>query len=1413
MTTSMNFDIGANDRASAVLLRIAAAAEKLERQLKEIDRVRATPKITLDAADAKRDAAEVRRDLAAIRNVSVKLKVGVTGGTAVTNIANRLRTLQDLNVRVDLNIGDAESKADRLATKMTALRALSPIKLRIEADDQATADLTAISAAATALARVSPTIRVDVASAAALAQLAAVAAALGALGTGSTTVRVQLDQLTFLGQLARIQTELRALSGGDVEINADTRGLMEELARVRGELADLSRQTPSVVIDADIALARHRIQQLEEELARIAGRQYRARVDVDVDKGALDRIASLGKGIVGLGAAGGLAAAGIGTATAAAATLAGSLASLAGGIPVLVGGLAAGGAAVAALKIGLSGVGDALKEADPTKYAESLRGLSPAAASFVTSIRSMKGAFDGLQLDVQQRLFAGFGAEAQKVGGTYLPVLRSGLGGIAGEFNQVGKSMTAFATSAATVRDVETIFRNTTAAMANARPAATNLLSAFRDIATVGTSMLPGLATGFTNATARFRDFIAQARETGQLEVWIRNAGQTLQQLGSIAGNVGGSLGAVFTAAKASGADFLTTLERVTQSIEDMLRSTQGQASLKAFFTDSRAAIDALLPGLKSLGDSALKFIQAFSETNALQVTGRAISDLAAAIAPLGAQLGELAGNTLRALASGAQAAAVALGPIVAAIGGILSALGPVTPAVLGMVLAFAGLAKVGAWVTAAGASLAALAGRAVGAAGPIGGIATAFTKAGAALPFLGVALVAVGVAFDLLGSKADENVQKVIQGSMTMSQAVAAELDRINANYLDIFGREASEQVRFHADAVKKVGEEFQAAYQKLGPYAQRQADVAIAQAELNDAVARFGEDSQQATDAGNRLATANDRLKAAQDGAKQAAMSHTEAIKAQAEAMNSQINAALAYEDAVRRTAEAHKAAAEALKATGKDSAEYQQAVSDLTRAISSQADAARKQAEAWGGTEAGVKAYNTEILKAADLSTQAGRDAFGKLAGALDNAGLAALSAQAQMSGLRTEIMTLPDGRKVTVVVAADQKQLDTVKQSVQEIAGKEFIGTVRINGNADEFKGVIAQSVTLANDTKAVIRTYADGREAEITIEGLKYKIDATTGTLKIQGDPGPGQASLDGLKLKTDTTTGTMTIEADNAPANQKLDYTITTANGSTGTITVDGNPTTANNKTTAAVRLADGSTGTITIEGNQTPANGKINATIRFADGSTGTVKINANDAAALAAIERLKQPTSSTHTIRVVQTQTGPQYQSGGTTVLGAQGMIVRPMATGGVIGMAGGGQLTPMSSKVATFVRPNTWRVIGDRVTDDEAFIPINQSARSMAILHATAGRMGQQVAPMASGGLMDTSSTLWRQMPSYASSSGSTTQFATAVAPLRKEIRDLTTRLLEVLRTQRPITVEDRSGDPVQTARATQLAIRTS
>jgi hypothetical protein len=90
--------------------------------------------------------------------------------------------------------------------------------------------------------------------------------------------------------------------------------------------------------------------------------------------------------------------------------------------------------------------------------------------------------------------------------------------------------------------------------------------------------------------------------------------------------------------------------------------------------------------------------------------------------------------------------------------------------------------------------------------------------------------------------------------------------------------------------------------------------------------------------------------------------------------------------------------------------------------------------------------------------------------------------------------------------------------------------------------------------------------------------------------------------------------------------------------------------------------------------------------------------------------------------------------YQVAGVNKMSAHGNLFTP--AGRIARFAEGGMaatLTPMSGSLATVVPPNTWRVVGDNMTEPEAFIPLDPSSRrSQDILSETNRAMGRQASP---------------------------------------------------------------------------------
>jgi TP901 family phage tail tape measure protein len=94
------------------------------------------------------------------------------------------------------------------------------------------------------------------------------------------------------------------------------------------------------------------------------------------------------------------------------------------------------------------------------------------------------------------------------------------------------------------------------------------------------------------------------------------------------------------------------------------------------------------------------------------------------------------------------------------------------------------------------------------------------------------------------------------------------------------------------------------------------------------------------------------------------------------------------------------------------------------------------------------------------------------------------------------------------------------------------------------------------------------------------------------------------------------------------------------------------------------------------------------------------------------------------------------PTYQDTYKNAAGQNVQGTAYQAMGGIVHAYAAGGFESMQAGVAQIVQPNTWRVIGDRVTDDEAYIPINGAARSHSILEQTAERMGYGLSREASG-----------------------------------------------------------------------------
>lgn len=343
--------------------------------------------------------------------------------------------------------------------------------------------------------------------------------------------------------------------------------------------------------------------------------------------------------------------------------LASALASTAGAAAIIPAAAGAAAAVIGTLRLATVGLEDAFSavaEGDAQALAEALQRLAPSARALVLAVRDVKPAFDALQLGVQQRLFDGIAEAVAPLASTYLPGLASALGAIADAGNRTLRDLTGLFSTVEASQDVFRILGASGAAFDNLAASVRPLAQAFLDIAAVGSDFLGPITDGAAAAATAFRDWVAQARASGELTDIIQTALTALQQLGRVAGNVGGILRAVFTAAP-DGGGILTTLETITGAVRDFLSSVQGQDALASFFASAGTALKAILPIVTTLAGG-----------------------IGTVLAPAIAQIATILGPALQTVATALVAALgqIDIGPLAETLATVVTSIAPLLPVI-----------------------------------------------------------------------------------------------------------------------------------------------------------------------------------------------------------------------------------------------------------------------------------------------------------------------------------------------------------------------------------------------------------------------------------------------------------------------------------------------------------------------------------------------------------------------------------------------------------------------------------------------------------------------------------------------------------------------------------------------------------
>ena len=477
--------------------------------------------------------------------------------------------------------------------------------------------------------------------------------------------------------------QVRAALKAEREASAAYDRLAKEHERAANKMAkDAEREAANIAKEHTKAA-----RESEKEFARLAKeaekQEIKLKVQVKKDNKQLletrnDIIdffqMSLVRGLAGVGIAAGAAlAAGLLPATVhLVAALAPALVALGAALP---GAVAVAAASIGTLVLGFMGLGDAIKNIDDVeKFDEALKKLAPNAQAFAKALRDVLPDLKGIQQAVQNNLFAGFDTQLKGIVANLAGPLKTGLGEIATEFNNIGKEAGKFFQSSTAVSALNAILGSTRDILHEFGPAIQPLLNGFSALAVAAQPFISALSGGLADVAKRFGDFLTETGKSGALTDFFSAALATLGDLGLILRDVGSILNSIFTSGASEGGSLLSRFQELTRTVADFLKSAEGKEALTSLFTTlataSKAVFDVLRPllpivgqivtlfgaeltgALKSLSAILVPIAQAFSDglKPVLPQLAQAAKDLTPSLIKLGEALGKAFADSIKEL-------------------------------------------------------------------------------------------------------------------------------------------------------------------------------------------------------------------------------------------------------------------------------------------------------------------------------------------------------------------------------------------------------------------------------------------------------------------------------------------------------------------------------------------------------------------------------------------------------------------------------------------------------------------------------------------------------------------------------------------------------------------------------------------
>lgn len=256
-------------------------------------------------------------------------------------------------------------------------------------------------------------------------------------------------------------------------------------------------------------------------------------------------------------------------------------------------------ATAAAVKIGLTGVGDALEAVfsrDPEKLNEALKKLTPSARSFVLEFRKALPILDQIKSKTQESLFAPLKGVVTKILASIGPTLTTGLASVAGSVGTLLASVGNVLGNPATQLFLSKLFTSTSGIITTLSGPISNLINALVSAASKALPALERMVSGGLGGfIQKLADWLNAAISDGRFQGWLDSAQRTLGDIVYIIEQLIGLFAVLFDDANKEGDSFLRIVGDMIKDFKDFAASKEGEYAMKGIATTAAIAGGALL--------------------------------------------------------------------------------------------------------------------------------------------------------------------------------------------------------------------------------------------------------------------------------------------------------------------------------------------------------------------------------------------------------------------------------------------------------------------------------------------------------------------------------------------------------------------------------------------------------------------------------------------------------------------------------------------------------------------------------------------------------------------------------------------------------------------------------------------------